>query len=86
MCLLVRRGAVLWVLLVVLLVVVPSCHAAEADHCYSAGGVAGIVVATAVVTAVLIGLGLAAAWYLLRRQGKGWVWNLRDLEVLPLKM
>ncbi|KAM7299648.1 uncharacterized protein ISCGN_020214 [Ixodes scapularis] len=70
MCRLVRRGAVLWVLLVVLLVVVPSCHAAEADHCYSAGGVAGIVVATAVVTAVLIGLGLAAAWYLLRRQGK----------------
>lgn len=66
MCVVRRRGAVFLLFLAVVL----PCHAAEADHCYSAGGVAGIVVATAVVTAVLIGLGLAAAWYLLRRQGK----------------
>lgn len=57
--------------LVLLVLLASGCCADQGDHCYSSGGVAGIVVATAVVTAVLIGLGLGAAWYFLRRKNKG---------------
>lgn len=53
---------------VLLVFLIGACDAQEAGNCYTTGGVAGIVVATAVVTAVVIGLVLAALWYLRRRR------------------
>ncbi|XP_064489733.1 uncharacterized protein LOC135401324 [Ornithodoros turicata] len=55
-------------LVLLLVLLVEGCAAEDASNCYTSGGVAGIVVATAVVTAVLIALVLGALWYLRRRR------------------
>ncbi|XP_022242659.1 uncharacterized protein LOC106460276 isoform X1 [Limulus polyphemus] len=57
------------VFLVVGLMVVPNNAAKEL--CYSPGGVAGIVIATFIVTMILCGLVLVAAWYLWKRKKVG---------------
>ncbi|XP_076318356.1 uncharacterized protein LOC143229638 isoform X2 [Tachypleus tridentatus] len=51
---------------IVWLFVTPGCVAK--DLCYSPGGVAGIVIATFIVTVIICGLILAAAWYFWKRK------------------
>lgn len=59
--------------------------AAAQEPCYPAGGVAGIVIATFVVTVVLVGLSLAAAWRLWKRK-KGAKQQSKDNHVTADKV
>lgn len=48
-----------------------TCVSAQEDTCYTSGSIAGIVIATVVVTLVTAGLAAAFIWYLWRqRKGK----------------